>query len=262
MKLLLVADAFYPMRSSAAILINDLARELYLQGHQVVILVPTAEINGQWQINSFDEFRLVLIKTPKTKDMGYLRRVIAEALSPFFIFPRFKLTPIIDEVFDGIIWYSPTIFLGPLVGMLKQKFKCPAYLILRDIFPDWALDLGLIKKGMPYFFLKYVEGYQYKIANYIGIQAPGNFKYFDKKQYKQLRSKVQLLWNWTSGPNSTETCPVNLSKTNLAGKKILIYAGNMGIAQDLVFIINLVELYKNYDKIGFYLLAEVAKQPI
>ena len=175
MKLIVIADAFPPMRTSAAIHMHELTLELIEQHHEVTVIIPDASSNVPLSVENMDGFKLVSVKTPKTKDVGYIRRTIAEFLSPYILYFRLKSNSIIEEGFDGIIWYSPTIFFGPLISRLKIKYGCPAYLVLRDMFPDWAVDVGLMKKRLPYLFFKIVEFNQYKVANFIGIQAPGNF---------------------------------------------------------------------------------------
>lgn len=63
-------------------------------------------------------------------------------------------SPLADEQWDGVVWYSPSIFHGPLVRYIKNKSKCKSYLIIRDIFPQWAADIGLLRKGgLVYLFL-------------------------------------------------------------------------------------------------------------
>jgi hypothetical protein len=52
------------------------------------------------------------------------------------------------ERWDGVVWYSPTIFLGPIVRVLRRESRCRSYLILRDIFPEWAVDMGLMRRGL------------------------------------------------------------------------------------------------------------------
>ena len=251
MKLLIIADAFPPMRTSAAVHMHELTLELIKQHHEVIVIIPDASINMPLRVENMVGFKLVLVMTPKTKDIGYVRRTIAEFLSPYILYFRLKFTSIIDEDFDGIIWYSPTIFFGPLISRLKRKYGCPAYLVLRDMFPDWAVDVGLMKRRLPYYFFKMVEFHQYKVANIIGIQAPGNLKYFNGGMLKQFKTKVELLWTWVTPSNASMRCSIDLSKTNLAARKIFVYAGNMGVAQDFGLIMELVSLYKNQSEIGF-----------
>ncbi|MDE9500322.1 glycosyltransferase WbuB, partial [Xenorhabdus bovienii] len=47
---------------------------------------------------------------------------------------------------DGIVYYSPSIFFGKFVNKIKKEWHCPSYLILRDSFPQWIIDEGLIKE--------------------------------------------------------------------------------------------------------------------
>ena len=251
MKLLLIADAFPPMRTSAAVHMYELTLELIEQKHEVTVVIPTANVHSPLKVELKNGFRLIYIHTFKTKDVGYLRRTIAEYLSPYILYMRLKSSSIIEENFDGIIWYSPTIFFGPLISRLKAVYRCPAYLVLRDMFPDWSVDIGLMKKRLPYYFLKFIEINQYRVANIIGIQAPGNFNYFDRRLLKKFKPKVELLWAWVMPSNSNKFCSIDLNKTFLAGRKIFVYAGNMGIAQDFDLIMNLVSDYKNQSNIGF-----------
>jgi len=251
MKLLLIADAFPPMRTSAAVHMYELTLELIEQKHEVTVVIPTAHVHSPLKVDLKNGFRLISIHTFKTKDVGYFRRTIAEYLSPYILYMRLKSSSIIEENFDGIIWYSPTIFFGPLISRLKAVYRCPAYLVLRDMFPDWSVDIGLMKKRLPYYFLKFIEINQYRVANIIGIQAPGNFNYFDRRLLKKFKPKVELLWAWVMPSNSNKFCSIDLNKTFLAGRKIFVYAGNMGIAQDFDLIMNLVSDYKNQSNIGF-----------
>lgn len=251
MKLLLITDAFPPMRTSAAVHMHELTLGLIEQHHEVTVIIPAESGAVPLKSEKANRFRLVSVLTPKTKDVGYIRRVMAEFISPYILYFHLKSNSIIDENFDGIIWYSPTIFFGPLISRLKKRYGCPAYLVLRDMFPDWAVDLGLMKKRLPYYFFKFVEFNQYKVANFIGIQAPGNFKYFNDGIFKKFNAKVELLWTWVTPNNFNLNCSIDLTRTHLSGRKIFVYAGNMGVAQDFDLIMNLVELYKHQVEIGF-----------
>src|SRR5260370_27654999 len=66
---------------------------------------------------------------------------------------------------DLIVFYSPTIFFGGLVRCLKSRWGCPAYLILRDIFPQQAVDAGILRKGMVWRSVRGKEGSQHDVAS-------------------------------------------------------------------------------------------------
>jgi glycosyltransferase involved in cell wall biosynthesis len=251
MRLLLIADAFPPMRTSAAVQMHDLSVELINQGHKIVVIVPVSINTKPFSIETQDGYKVVSVLAPKTKDVKFMRRTFAEFMVPYIILHRLKGSAILDENYEGIIWYSPTIFFSPLISRLKKRFRCPAYLVLRDLFPDWALDLGLIKKAPPYYLLKLFALQQYKVANRIGVQAPSDLGYFDRELLKKYKNKVELLWNWISSAQSLNQCSIDLNKTHLAGRKIFIYTGNIGKAQDLEFLMSMVEIFGDRNDIGF-----------
>ena len=154
MHIALISDAFPPLRSSGAIQILDLSLEFLKQGHQLTVVLPSAEIDCTWLIEDWSGIQTLRIKAPKTKDVGYFQRTIGEFLMPFVMLRNLRTSPVAKLCWDGIVWYSPTIFWGPLVKSLKKSSSCRSYLIVRDIFPEWAVDIGLIRRGFPYFFFQ------------------------------------------------------------------------------------------------------------
>ena len=249
MRLALIADTFPPLRTSGAIQLRDLSREFVRQGHSISVLVSSPKLKKNFQINFFDGIQVVRLKTFKTKDVGYLRRTIAEFLMPFIMFFNLQKTSLKDEHWDGVIWYSPSIFLTPIVHLLKRKSGCRSYLIVRDVFPDWTLDMGLMSKGLPYLFFKLIARYQNSVADIIGIQTEGNHVYFSDRLKKSNRN-IEVLYNWLSIPNKTKPT-ILISKTLIRNRKVFIYAGNMGVAQDMNTVFNLVRSLNDRKDIGF-----------
>jgi len=250
MHVLMVTDAYPPMRTSCAVQMYDLSQAFIEEGHQVTVITPVSSLNDRIHIGIDDGVRLVRVKAFKTKDINYVCRALAEFVNPFLIWHNLRKRPeIINTQFNGIIWYSPTIFWGPLIKRLKKQFNVKTYLILRDIFPDWALDLGIIKEGLVYKFLKLVENFQYQQADIIGVQSPNNVNYF-KERNQGLKAHIEVLWNWMGQIKETE-CSIDLSKTILSGRKIYVYTGNMGIAQSVDRLINIARYFKDQRDIGF-----------
>ena len=203
-----------------------------------------------WAIEEFDGARIVRLRAPQTKDIGYLRRTIGELLMPFAMRRNLKKSPLAGTRWDGVIWYAPSIFHGPLASSLKKSSGCKGYLIIRDIFPQWAVDMGLMGRGLPYRFFETVARYQYSVADVIGVQTPGNLEFFkdwvDRKPGRQL----EVLQNWLAKP-ADDPCSIKIGKTPLAGRKILVYAGNMGVAQGMDILLDLADRLQNRPDIGF-----------
>ena len=178
------------MRTSAATLTHDLAKAFLEEGHRVSLITSSSKQLSNVYVRSVKGLTILTVKAFKTKDINRLIRLFGEFINPFLIWHRLiKYKKFSEENFDVIIWYSPTIFWGPFIARAKKKFNAKSYLILRDIFPDWALDIGLIKNGLVYQFFKKIARLQYAQADVIGVQSPNNLEYFNT-QYPEYRAKT------------------------------------------------------------------------
>jgi hypothetical protein len=250
----LVADAYPPLRTSAAIQIRDLAIEFLKHGVVPTVITSDAGLRDLSSLSVLDGITVLRLKVPKHKNIGKIRRAMAEFLMPFFMIRNFRKSCLKSVKWDAVIWYSPTIFLGPFVSYLKRTNSCPSYLILRDIFPAWAHDLGLIGKSPPYYFFKLFEFYQYLIADCIGVQSAGNLRYFNTWN-SYFNKKTEVLQNWLS-PKSPTHCSISISLLPIANRKIFLYAGNMGISQSIGDLLVLAEEMLPRSDIGFLFIGQ------
>lgn len=249
MKIALIADTFPPLRSSGAVQLRDLSREFAAQGHQLTVILPSWEIKEDFLLETMEGFQVLRLKSPKTKDVNYARRTLSEFLMPFFMKKGYKKSPLRHEKWDGIAWYAPSIFHAPFVNDLKKASDCKGYLVLRDIFPEWAVDMGLMGRGIIYRFFSAVARYQYSVADVIGVQTPGNLSYFEEWR-KSKEKKLVVLQNWLADTRPGG-CSISINRTNLVGRKIFVYAGNMGVAQGMDILIDLAERLQDRRDIGF-----------
>lgn len=250
MKLMLIADTFPPVRSSGAVQLRDLARALADQGHSLTVLLPAADLDGRWSIEDRDGARIVRLKAPPTKAIGYIRRTLNEWLMPYAMRRGLAQSPLADEFWEGVIWYSPSIFHAPLVRSVKRRSGCKGYLIIRDIFPEWAVDLGLLRKGLAFRILKRIANQQYNVADIIGVQTPGDLAYFQGWRSAGRGRSLEVLQNWL-GAAGQAPCPIRIAETPLAGRKVFVYAGNMGVAQGIDILLDLAERLQPRRDVGF-----------
>lgn len=262
MRIALVADSFPPLKNSAAVLVLSLAEALADLGHQLLVITPSLDIEESHVLDDFGVFKVLRIRCGKIKSHSKFMRGISE-LSLFFALPyEFKKTSYGSNQWDAVIWYSPSIFLGGLVRTLKKRAKC-SYLILRDIVPDWMVDIGIMKKGFSYYLLKWFEKYQYNLADVIGVQSPGNKRYIERLHLPYLK-ELEVLSNWM--PSISPIFSVDsflhtdLQNTILAGKRIMIYAGNLGEAQGIENFAQLILKMKNSMRIGFLIIGRGSKK--
>jgi glycosyltransferase involved in cell wall biosynthesis len=259
MRILLLVVYYLPSTTSSAKLMSDLAAELQRLGHEVIVVAPDENILTDVETAVENGIQVLRVRTGRIKTASKWVRGFNEARLSDLIWDRgrpfFK-----DNPCDLIIYYSPTIFFGFLVKRLKKQFGCPSYLILRDLFPQWALDAGILRRGLVYNYLKCKERQNHEAADIIGVQSPANLLYFrenglDKKYH------LEVLYNWTALEERSILPGDHRKRLGLQGKVVFFYGGNIGIAQDMDNIVRLaVNLQKEPDAY-FLLVGEGSEVP-
>jgi glycosyltransferase involved in cell wall biosynthesis len=259
MRIALIADAYPPLRSSGAVQLRDLSREFVRQGHDITVIVPSASLGAPWALETLDGVQVLRVKAMQTRDTSYVWRTLAELALSHFVRKGLEASPLRDVKWDAVVWYSPTIFFGKAVAWLKAKSRCPSYLIIRDIFPEWAVDLGLMGRGAVYKFFKHFERVQYKAADTIGVQSHAGLPYFAEWS-RQPGRRLEVLQNWLA-PAENVGCSIKVSETHLAGRRIFVYAGNMGAAQSMDMVLGLADRLKDRADVGFLFVGRGSDVP-
>lgn len=249
MKIAIVCSHYFPHRNSCAVQMRDLAMEFLKQGHEPVVIVPADGIIKGSNVSILDGIEVYQLASFRISGVNFIRRGIGELLMPFtmlfsLIFSKFPTSKV-----DLVVWYSPSIFFGPLVWFLKLRSSCKGYLILRDIFPEWLVDLSLMKKGVIYYFFRAVARFQYLVADCIGVQSYSNLIYFEKWLYSKQKN-IHVLDNWLSEKRQCfEAYPP--VEDIFPGRKVFVYIGNMGIAQGMDILIDLADELRDRTDVGF-----------
>lgn len=263
MRIAIIADSFPPLKNSAAVLIFSLAETIALEGHDVLVVTPTSEIGESYSEESYGVFKVLRLRCGQIKSNSKLVRGLQESILFFTLPHAFKRVKKNYEP-QVIIWYSPSIFLSRLVRILSTDNN-KSYLILRDIVPQWLVDVGLMGKGLLYHVLRWFEIYQYRQADFIGVQSLGNTCYVETLKLPKLK-KLEVLPNWMPSTSShfnaagREDSCINLQSTILAEKKIFIYAGNLGDAQGIENFAQMIYELRQDTSIGFLIIGRGSKK--
>ena len=249
LQIALISTDYPPLRTSAAVQLRDLAQQLAALGHRPVMIVPSLASDQPWKIERLEGVDVLRVAAPQTRAATLLRRALAEMWLPFAMLRGIQRSPFRSAKWDVLVWYSPPIFFGPMIWRLRRASGARTYLILRDIFPEWAADLGIIKKGPAYLLLKAVAAFQYAVADTIGVQTDSNLVYLPNWT-KATGRRIEVLHNWLATTPDVG-CSIQVARTSLAGRKIFVYIGNVGVAQGIEILMDLIQGLRHRDDIGF-----------
>ena len=155
--------------------------------------------------------------------------------------------------FDLVLYSTPPITLVKVVEYVKKRDGAKTYLLLKDIFPQNAVDLGMInKQGIKGFIYKYFrrkEKELYKISDYIGCMSQANVNYVIKHNPEVDSSVVEICPNCVEVIDKSVAWDKRISiRQKYAiplNKKVFIYGGNLGKPQGISF---LIECLKSQEK--------------
>jgi glycosyltransferase involved in cell wall biosynthesis len=254
MRILIIVDCYLPSPKSGAKLIHDLGVEFRRQGNEVTVLTASDLISERLRISCEEGLQIIRVRTKKIKGAKNFLRALQEVRLSSILWRRVE-TRLRQLTFDLIMFYSPTIFFGALVRRLKSIWGCPAYLILRDIFPEWAVNAGILRRGMIYRFFRRKEIEQYEAADIIAVQSPANLQYF-AREFPMRRYPLEVLYNWAALHESNLPATNYRVKLGLQDKIVFFYGGNLGVAQDIGNLFRLASRLSSHNEIHFLLVGE------
>ncbi|MBM9589037.1 glycosyltransferase WbuB, partial [Leptospira sp. 201903075] len=150
MNLILIVDDYLPESGKiAAKMMHELALECIRKGHQVLVITPDSyqaydsESNHLYQYQGVGVYRF---PSGRLKNVSKPIRLVNEILLPYRAWvygnKMFK-----SASCDLVIYYSPSIFWSYLIKKIKKISGAKSFLILRDFFPQWVIDNGMLKEN-------------------------------------------------------------------------------------------------------------------
>jgi glycosyltransferase involved in cell wall biosynthesis len=233
-------------------MMHDLALEYVRLGHHVIVATPSGSNGGPTRITEEDGVTVVRVKSGDLKYTNKVLRLWRESRLSATMWRGARQFFLANSC-ELIVYYSPTIFFGNLIRRLKAIWGCPSYLILRDIFPKWAVEAGLLRKGILYRYLKRKELGQYAAADVIGVEAFGNLSYFEK-ELPGNHYCTEVLHNWMRAQEQESCFPSWRQRLGLEGKVVFFYGGNIGAAQDVDNILRLASGLRGHEDVFFLLM--------
>ena len=240
---------------------TDLIRKFRDEGHKVYIACPAERrYQEKTSLKVLDSVTVLSIYTLNAQKTSLIEKGICTML----IDGQFKraIKNHFDAVpFDLVLYSTPPITFTNTIKYVKQKNKAITYLLLKDIFPQNAVDLGMISKwGLIHLYFRKKEKKLYSISDFIGCLSPANMTYLLKHNPEIDLKKVEV--------NPNTIYPLQLYSSIKTNKKqiihnkykipenavVFIYGGNLGKPQGIDFVIKVLSSNMNNYEVFFLII--------
>jgi len=239
----------------------ELAEELHSRKHHVTVITtwPEYNLDQDATARSFSEkeiengITVLRVKTLPHHNVNYLLRGVAQLLMPVKFLRKLRQYDIMP---DAVVVYSPPLPLA-LVGSWLQRSNVRFLLNVQDLFPQNAIDLGILSNPLQIIFFSALEKYAYRTADVVTVHSEGNIR-FIQKQYPNLASRFQILHNWVDiDHHESGASQVDFrEKWNVQQKDVAIFAGVMGPSQYLKLLLQVAEQMQDHTELLFLLVGD------
>jgi glycosyltransferase involved in cell wall biosynthesis len=237
---------------------HDLLREFVNNGYDITIVCPLERsTNISTRVIRGSNITILQVKTLNIQKCNVFEKGLA-TLSLNYLFKRAIRKYIKDYRFDLILYSTPPITLVNLISWLKSKYGAKTYLLLKDIFPQNAVDMGYFRKNsLLHKYFSMVEKQLYQISDKIGCMSPANVNYL-LKLYPKFKNKLEINPNCvdlTQIPVIIETKEQIRSRWNIPQEAtVFLYGGNLGKPQGSMFLLEVIKKCLNDVPNAYFLI--------
>ena len=242
----------------------DLIHEFTRKGHNVYI-VSALEKREDRETYIAEEAgcKIVRVRIGNNKKANLIEKGLTTVLLPGKYISAIKKY-YADVKFDLVLYPTPPVTQVKTVEFIKKRDGAKTYLLLKDIFPQNAVDIGMMSKsgvkGLLYQHFRRVEKRLYWVSDRIGCMSEANVQYVLKNNPEVDPKKVEVC------PNSIEVIDKSIDKAASIAirekygvpqdKKVFIYGGNLGKPQGIPFVIKCMQAVKNIEDAFFLIVGD------
>ena len=224
---------------------TDLLRTFRKKGHNLFIISPVERRKNQpTRVIENDNVSILKLRIGNTQKTNIIEKGISTLALETLIKKGIKRY-YSNVKFDLVLYSTPPITFANVIEYIKKRDNAKSYLLLKDIFPQNAVDIGMLTKNGPkailYKFFRKKEKKLYRLSDYIGCMSKANVDYLIKHNPDIDKLKLHI------NPNSFEV--QNFKRDEQKKVEIykkysipenattFLYGGNLGKPQDIPFII-------------------------
>jgi glycosyltransferase involved in cell wall biosynthesis len=256
---------YHPVIAATSYLYQELCECLIKMGHQVTIITGfprynVSEAPGKYRrklwmrenINGVDVLRIRSVTLPR-----YVP--IARGIEYFCVFITLFITALLSKRPDAALVHPSVLFDGLSGIWLRPVKRVPFVVNVHDLFPQTAIDLGLLKSKTFIRIFRFLEVYLYKNADWMTVHSEGNRDWVIAHGGHPERTTVMPVWMDSSvlkpGPRDNTW----RTRQGLKDKFVILFAGTQGFNQDMEVILRAAGKLREYQDIEFVIIGDGAQ---
>ena len=243
---------------------SDLLREFIKHGHNVFCISPVERRKKEkTHLLNIENSCILKLKIGNVQKTNVIEKGISTLLIEHLFIKGIKKY-FSKNKFDLVLYATPPVTFEKVIRFVKKRDKAKSYLMLKDIFPQNAVDIGMMStsgiKGVLYKFFRNKEKNLYKQSDTIGCMSRANVEYLLKHNAEIDKAKVEICYNSIEIQDNEITNERKADLRNKYGvpleKKVFVYGGNLGKPQGIPFIIDCLRAESNNDKAFFLIVGD------
>lgn len=223
----------------------DLLNYFKNQGHEIYVVSPyERRFKLKTIFHKENGVSFLNIKTLNLQKTTIIEKGLGQLLIEFQYLKGIKKF-FNDVNFNLILYSTPPITFSRVISFVKKRDNAYSYLLLKDIFPQNAIDMKMLKEqGLLHRMFLKKERKLYALSDSIGCMSQANKQYVLNHNPHINLSKVEV------NPNTITPISISYSKEEKwairkmhglpIDKKIFIYGGNLGVPQDIDFLLKMI----------------------
>lgn len=228
-------------------LYQNLVNALITRQHSITIVRSKYDISETKYEKISEQLNVLSVKTGNPFENNLIKKGMNQ-ISLAQYFKKAIKSFLINEKYDLILYATPPVTLASVVKYCKKKYHAKTFLMLKDIFPQNAIDLEMMKKNsFIYRYFRKQEKRYYQYSDCIGCMSYGNKRYVLDHNLEIDSKKVDIF------PNSIKINEINDISFHKE-KTVFMFGGNLGKPQNIPFLLKIIEKLQNYSKAEFVII--------
>lgn len=238
---------------------TDLLREFRDRGDDVYIVCPSQRRRGRpTELIAEDGVTILRVRTGNITKVNVIEKAVSTILIQHHFISAIRRY-FGETAFDLVLYPTPPVTFERVVDYIKRRDGCMSYLLLKDIFPQNAVDLGMIRQGsLVWSYFRRKEKRLYALSDYIGCMSPANVEYLLAHNPEISGARVEVC------PNSIQPKPVYGSAKNCRlirdmhgiprDSMLLVFGGNLGKPQGMGFLLDILDSLNGREDVFFLIV--------